>query len=117
MPAVNSEAMSVHLAEIASQVAPGAHAVLVCDGAGWHQHGERLRIPDTITLLRLPPYAPELNPVENIWEFLRANKLSMRVWNTYDDIVQACREAWNWFVADPARIVSIAHRPWASVRT
>jgi hypothetical protein len=117
MPAVNSEAMSEHLAEIASQVAPGAHAVLVCDGAGWHQAGERLRVPDSITLLRLPAYAPELNPVENIWEFLRANKLSMRIWNSYDAIVDACRNAWNWLISDPARIRSIASREWASVGT
>ena len=58
MPAANSEAMTAHLAEISRQVAPGAHAVLVCDGAGWHQLGEHLRVPDNITLLHLPPYSP-----------------------------------------------------------
>ena len=76
MPAVNSEAMAEHLREISTQVAPGAHAVLVLDGAGWHQAGERLPVPDNISLLSLPPYAPELNPVENIWQFLRGNFLS-----------------------------------------
>jgi DDE superfamily endonuclease len=63
MPGVNSEAMAEHLREISSQVAPRAHAVLVCDGAGWHQPGERLPVPDNITLLPLPSYAPELGPV------------------------------------------------------
>ena len=58
MPAANSEAMSEHLKEIATQVAPGAHAVLVCDGAGWHQSGDQLEVPDNITLLPLPPYSP-----------------------------------------------------------
>jgi len=82
MPAANREAMSEHLKEIATQVAPGAHAVLVCDGAGWHQHGERLTVPDNITLLPLPPYSPELNPMENVWDYLRGNKLSHRVWTT-----------------------------------
>lgn len=68
--------MTKHLAEIATQVTEGAHAVLVCDGAGWHQTSERLIVPSNITLLRLPPYAPELNPVENVWEYLRGNQLS-----------------------------------------
>lgn len=56
MPEVSAEAMGHHLKAIAAQVAPGARAVLICDGAGWHQTGGRLRVPDTITLLSLPPY-------------------------------------------------------------
>jgi hypothetical protein len=82
MPAANTDAMNEHLAEISAQVAPGAHAVLVFDGAGWHQKGGRLHVPDNITLLTLPPYAPELNPMENVWEYLRANKLYNRVWDS-----------------------------------
>lgn len=117
MPAVNSEAMAEHLREISSQVAPGAHAVLVCDGAGWHQPGERLPVPDNISLLKQPGYAPELNPIENVWEYLRANKLSIRVWNSYEEIINACRDAWNFLMRDPTRIQSITQRPWATVRT
>ncbi len=49
-----------------------------------------------ITLLRLPPYSPELNPVETVWEHLRANKLSNSVFDTYDTIVERCCAAWNW---------------------
>lgn len=116
MPGVNSEAMAEHLREISSQVAPGAHAVLVCDGAGWHQPGERLPVPDNITLLPLPPYAPELNPIENVWEYLRSNQLSLRVWNSYQAIQNACKDAWNALMADPARIRSITARVWASVK-
>ena len=115
MPGVNSEAMAEHLAEISRRVSEGAHAVVVCDGAGWHQPVCRLVVPDNISLLRLPPYAPELNPVENVWEYLRANKLSMLVWDSYDAILRACRDAWNWLIADPKRIASITQRPWASV--
>jgi hypothetical protein len=115
MPSVNTEAMNEHLKEISTQVAPGAHAVLVCDGAGWHQPGTRLRMPHNITLLRLPPYSPELNPLENVWDYLRGNKLSRRVWDSYEAIVQACKDAWHFLVADPERINSIAHRSWASV--
>ena len=117
MPSVNSEAMADHLEEISTQVADGAHAVVVCDGAGWHQRGERLPVPDNISLLPLPGYSPELNPVENVWEYLRANKLSSRVWDSYDAILSACRDAWNFLIRDPDRIRSIAHREWATVRT
>jgi transposase len=115
MPAANSEAMSEHLKEISSQITPGAHAILVCDGAGWHQRGGRLLVPDNITLLPLPPYSPELNPMENVWDYLRGNMLSHKVWDTYNAIVQACAKAWRFLIADPERIRSIAHRDWASV--
>ena len=115
MPTVNAEAMNEHLKEISTQVAPGAHAVLVCDGAGWHQPGKRLRTPHNITLLPLPPYSPELNPMENIWDYLRGNKLSRLVWDSYEAIIAACKEAWDFLVGDPDRIKSIACRSWASV--
>ena len=115
MPEVNAEAMGHHLKAIAAQVAPGAHAVLICDGAGWHQTGGRLRVPDNITLLSLPPYCPELNPMENVWHYLRSNILCSRVWHTYDDIVEACSIAWRFLTDDPLRIRSIGHRSWACV--
>jgi hypothetical protein len=70
MPAANTEAMNEHLAEISTQVAPGAHAVVLCDQAGWHQTGGELTIPSNISLLPIPPYSPELNPMENVWQFL-----------------------------------------------
>ena len=109
--------MTKHLAEIATQVSHGAHAVLVCDGAGWHQASDRLTVPANITLLHLPPYAPELNPVENVWEYLRGNQLSLRLWNSYDAIVDACCSAWNAFIADAARVASVTKRDWATVDT
>lgn len=107
--------MSLHLAEISREVSPGAHAVLVLDGAGWHQTGGELRVPDNVSLLHLPPYAPELNPVENLWAFLRGNKLSNRIFEDYDAIVSALCDAWNWLIAQPDRITSIASRNWAQV--
>jgi transposase len=73
--------MSLHLAEIARAVAPGAHAVLVLDGAGWHGAGE-LVVPDNISLLTLPPYAPELNPIENVWDYRRKNKFAIILFDT-----------------------------------
>ena len=115
MPHVNAEAMSEHLAEISTQVAPGAHAALLCDGAGWHQTGGRLRVPDNITLLPFPPYSPELNAMENVWHYLRENKLCALVWDSYDAIVEACDTAWQFLINDPDRIRSIGTREWTRV--
>ncbi len=109
------ECMNLHLAEISAQVAPGSIAAVICDGAGWHQRGGDIKLPDNIVLLPLPPYAPELNPMENVWDYLRANKLSAGVWDSYDEILEACAEAWNWLVDDPDRIRSIGTREWATV--
>jgi transposase len=115
MPTANVEAMTEHLKEISVQVAHGAHAVVVCDGAGWHQRGKRLQVPDNITLLPLPSYSPELNPMENIWDYLRGNKLSRRVWDSYEAILAACKDAWLFLVNDLQRIDSISYRSWARV--
>jgi hypothetical protein len=74
-----------------------------------------LRTPHNITLLRLPPYAPELNPMENIWDYLRGNKLSRLVWDSYEAIVAACKDASEFLIGDRQRIDSIARRSWAWV--
>jgi transposase len=114
MPTANAETMSLHLNAISRKVAPDAHAVLVFDGAGYHGAGA-LCVPHNITLLNLPPYAPELNPIENVWEYLRGNKLAITVFDDYDDIVDKTCDAWNFFEQDPLRIVSITTRTWATV--
>jgi hypothetical protein len=72
-------------------------------------------VPDNIVLISLPPYTPELNSMENVWEYLRGNKLSALVWKDYDAILEACRVAWNFLINDPDRIRSIGHREWATV--
>jgi transposase len=83
--------------EIAKTVAPGAHAVLLVDQAGWHM-SKRLIVPPNITIMPLPPKCPELNPIENIWQFMRDNWLSNRVFLSYDDIVDHCCgvRPWRW---------------------
>jgi transposase len=115
MPYANTGAMNLHLAEIARAIAPGAHAVLVLDGAGWHHGSKDLVVPGNLTLLTLPPYAPELNPVENVWQYLRSNKLAITVFDSYADIVDKCCTAWNFFAEDTAAIASITKRQWATV--
>jgi DDE superfamily endonuclease len=86
--------------------------VVVLDGAGWHAAGD-LAVPDNLTLLPLPSYSPELNPVENVWEYLRQNQPSLRVWPDYEAIVETCCRAWNALVAAPGRLASITRREWA----
>ena len=96
-------------------MAPGAHAVVILDRAGWHTAGGC--VPETSPCYRCPPYSPELNPVENVWEFLRQNLLSHRIWDSYDAIVAACCDAWNSLMAMPDRIASITRRDWAKAVT
>ena len=112
MPFADSEAMNLHLAEIATEVAPGAHAVLLIDQAGWHL-SSRLVVPPNITLVALPPKCPELNPVENIWQFMRDNWLSNRIFTSYTDLLDHCCEAWNKLINQPWTIMSIGLRDWA----
>ena len=81
--------MTLHLKEISQAVTPGAHALVLVDQAGWHQ-SKRLVVPDNITLMPLPAKAPELNPVENIWQFLRENWISNRIFSSYGDILDHC---------------------------
>jgi len=112
LPACNTEAMNLHLAEIAKTVAPGAHAVLLVDQAGWHM-STRLVVPPNITIVAQPPKSPELNPVENVWQYIRDNWLSNLIFKSYDDLVDHCCEAWNKLVDQPWRIMSIGLRQWA----
>ena len=113
-PFANAEAMSLHLAEIAKEVAPGAHAVLVLDGAGTHA-ATALKAPSDISLLKLPPYAPEPDPVENIRAYLRGNGLSDTVFESYEDIAGKSCDAWMFFASDPDRIASVTTRDRAAV--
>ncbi len=112
LPKANAWAMDQHLEEIRHHVAPGAHAVVVLDQAGWHD-SRCLDLPDTITLLPLPSYSPELNPVENIWQYLRQNFLSIRVYDDEEAIIDACCMAWNALLNLPNKIAEISSRGWA----
>ena len=107
MPRCDTEAMNLHLAEIATQIAPDAHAAILVDQAGWHLSGG-LNIPSNITLIPLPAKCPELNPQENIWQFIRENWLSNRIFKSYDQIVDHCCDAWNKLVDQPWRVIRLA---------
>lgn len=93
LPFCNAQTMALHLAEISLAVAPGAHALVLMDQAGWYMTG-KLDVPDNISIVTLPAKCPELNPDENIWPFMRENWLSNRVFTSHDNIVDHCCEAW-----------------------
>ena len=112
MPKADTYAMQAHLDEIGLHVANNAHAVLLMDRAGWHTT-EKLKVPENITIILLPSRSPELNPVENVWQYMRQNWLSTLVFDTYDDILDAGCTAWNKLVAKPETITSIGMRKWA----
>ena len=103
--------MTLHLAEIATEIAPGRHAIVLLDQAGWHV-SKQLVIPPNITLVPMPPKCPELNPQENVWQFMRENWLSNRIFKSYPDILDHCCHAWNKLIDQPWRIMSIGMRDW-----
>jgi len=112
LPFVNTKAMQMHLDQISKHIVRKAHGVVLMDRAGWHTTS-KLKVPKNLTIILLPSRSPELNPVENIWQYLRANWLSNRVFETYDDILDAGCQAWNNLIDQPATINSIGMRKWA----
>jgi len=108
-PTVNTHLMSRHLAMIADEAGPDVHVVLVLDNAGWHV-ANALHVPPTMTLLFLPPYSPELMPMERLWCWMKEHDLSNRVFTDEADIDAACAESWNRLT--PQRIRSITAEKW-----
>lgn len=114
MPKANAPAMQAHLGEISLAVAPRAHAVVLMDRAGWHTTA-KLKVPKNLTILLLPSKSPELNPMENVWQYMRQTWLSNRVFETYGDILDAGCKAWNRLIDQPDTITSIGSRKWARI--
>jgi transposase len=106
--------MQMHLGEISRHVARKAHGVVLMDRAGWHTTG-KLKMPKNLTIILLPSRSPELNPVENIWQYMRANWLSNRVFKDYEVILDAGCDAWNRLIDQPETIKSIGMRKWAHI--
>jgi len=108
-PSVNTSYMNEHLRFISEAAGPDTQVILVLDQAGWHV-AKALRVPENVTLLHLPPYSPELNPVERVWGYLRSHHLSNRTYVDYDDLFAATRNAWNQLAQE--RLQSITHAAW-----
>lgn len=100
LPKANTRAMQMHIEEISKAVAAKAHAVVLMDRAGWHKT-DKLKLPKNLTIILLPSRAPELNPVENVWQYLRQNWLSNSVFEDYNGILDAGCQAWNRLLAQP----------------
>lgn len=111
MPQANTETMNGQLSSLGAQLPADVHAVLVLDGAGWH-HSTRLEVPDNLSLVHLPPAAPELNPVELVWHELRQRYLSNRVYPNSTQLEDAVGDAWNRFADDLPRVQSLTDYPW-----
>ena len=111
LPRTDTPAMSVFLADFAKPLPENKHAVMVLDQAGWHG-ANALEIPGNVTLVTLPPYSPELNPVERLWLCLRQCFLSLRVFENQDAVIDACCQAWNAVADDAERIRSLCLQPW-----
>jgi len=103
--------MTAFLDAFAATIADDEHVALVLDGAGWHS-SRTLRVPPNITLVPLPPYSPELNPVERVWLYVKERFLSLRLLNDYKAIVATASKAWKRLCKEAGRIASLTSYPW-----
>ncbi|HYE34168.1 IS630 family transposase [Methylocaldum sp.] len=110
LPHVNGACMHLFLEEIASRY-PNERIVMVVDGAGWHKSGQ-FPLPSNLRLLPLPPYAPELNPVEHLWDELREKSFHNRVFDSLDALEDHLEHAVRDLENDPARVYSITAWSW-----
>ena len=108
--------MNLFLAQLSATLEPDVQAVLVWDGAGFHRAND-LICPSNITLVSLPPYSPELNPVENLWHYLRSHHWSNRMYSTVDDLFDAAETAWRAACLDPAVIRTFRHAHCVQLRS
>lgn len=112
LPISNIQCMNLHLEEISKKVPEGRHAVVVMDQASWHTT-ESLTDFKNLTPVFLPPYSPELNPVEQVWQWIRSHLLSDRCFEDYEDILNSAVEGWNYFANKVEVVKSIGYREWA----
>jgi transposase len=115
MPELNTAVVNRFLKELSRQLAPGVHAVLLWDNAGYHTGGG-LVVPENVSLIGLLPYSPELNPVENLWHYLRSHHWSHRVYPDYEALRDAAVESWRAVCLDQEKIRSICAAPYLNER-
>jgi transposase len=111
LPEANTATMQEFLDRFAQTLPKDEVAIIYLDRAGWH--GSRaLCVPANVKLIELPPYSPELNPIERVWLYLKERYLSHRLLDDYDAIVDATCDAWRKLVAEAGRITSLCSYPW-----
>lgn len=111
LPEVSTRAMQEFLDGLSTTIAEDEHVLLVLDQAGWHTASD-LFVPDNVTLERLPPRSPELNPVERLWLYLKERFLSHRLLEDYDAIIDAACHAWQRLINEHGRLMSLCSYPW-----
>ena len=115
VPELNTAVVNVFLEQFSRQLSSGVHAVLLWDGAGYHV-GKDLVVPSNVSLINLLPYSPELNPVENLWHYLRAHYWSNGVYRDYDALLEVATETWRMVCMDPEKVRSICAAPYLERR-
>mgnify|MGYP006063481719 CR=1 FL=1 len=103
--------MNMFLEELSLNIQCDRHVALLIDNAGWHT-AKKLTVPSNITLIPLPPYAPELNAMEQVWEWIKNHFLSNQYYDAYEDIVTMACYAWNQLSKDMNLVKSIMYRNW-----
>lgn len=111
LPRADTKMMNIQLQDLSRQIKPDVHILLVLDRAGWHLSHD-LSVPENITLCHLPPYSPELNPIELIWRFLKQRFLSNRIYQTLDELIDELDLAWKKLKKESQRITSLCFFPW-----
>lgn len=103
--------MKNHLKQISQATPNGRHAVVIMDGAGWHVDGIDEEFAN-VTVIKLPPYSPELNPIEQVWSWMRQHHLANMCFKGYEHIVDEVCKAWNDFISIPERVQKMCTREW-----
>jgi len=110
-PTINTDMINAFFEQFKQEVSADAHVVMIWDQAGFHT-AKAVRVPENITIVPLPPYSPELNPVENLWHYLRSHYWSNRAYENYDALVDAAEMAWRRSACDRATIQSVCRAPY-----
>jgi transposase len=103
-PRADTAIMNVFLQMLSEELQSPDHVVLIMDQAGWHK-AKALQVPDNITILYLPPYSPELNPVERLWAYLRSHHLANRAYRDYEHLLEASSDAYRALTPEIIRSV------------
>ena len=114
VPYVNKDIMRSHLEQISNRTPNDRHALVIMDGAGWHTEDIASDF-ENLSIIKLPPYSPELNPIEQVWSWLRQHHLANRCFNGYESIVDSVCDAWNDFVSDTQRVMKMCTRDWMNL--
>jgi transposase len=110
-PRLNTDVVNIFLKQFSATVPDDEHAVIIWDGAGYHK-SKSLQKPENITLIQLPAYSPELNPIENLWHYLKSHYLSNRAYADYEALEAAAVESWCQAVLNPDLMKTVCSAPY-----